>query len=519
MAENRETNTDLTNEEALLATIDEARGAVESSYDEFRSAYLKLQASYKKHLKIKSKAEAKPSARNLAKLQLSKQELSIVLKNFKSAEKKANDALIAYERAQEKYADYQISIGNKREAKRILRASERYLKSAEKKNERIVTLASDTVSAYELEAEMSDSVTDSDYESQTADSVASRQQSTAQQQRYEAPPHMYPPYYDPYMARPGISIAPVNVDVSAMVESAVKETVAKLQQALDARLAEYIAALRLPEINLNATAQQEAPQAEPATPVAEAPVTEPVAEDVPVAEEPVEEAPVTEAQTTEPEQPEAPQTVESEQSEEPAEAPTVNEPVAAPAAQPASAPTATYTTSDVESVSALTTTLDALLAEIAKLTERAEALAETQRATNEMLRNSAREAQGIQVKQRLVNQEQEALVEAQAAIVEGNKMLAEKQQRIAEQQQATSETVATIIESQHNIDSALKASIQLQKTLIQSNTKNAELLTKQIAQANAMREAIPTARGRKPSAKKPQTEEIVTEENQDSTEQ
>ena len=52
MAENMETNIDVANEEAFLTAIDEARSAIELSYNEFRSAYSKLQAAHKKHLKI-----------------------------------------------------------------------------------------------------------------------------------------------------------------------------------------------------------------------------------------------------------------------------------------------------------------------------------------------------------------------------------------------------------------------------------------------------------------------------------
>ena len=121
------------------------------------------------------------------------------------------------------------------------------------------------------------------------------------------------------------------------------------------------------------------------------------------------------------------------------------------------------------------------LAELDKVVADVGALADKCRTIVEMQRSTSREMQGIEVKQRLVNQEQTALVEAQEVVLQHQKLISEKHSEITQAQAASVDAVNSIIKSQKQIDSSLRESIKAQKLLLGSKSKYVDKLNKQIA--------------------------------------
>ena len=152
----------------------------------------------------------------------------------------------------------------------------------------------------------------------------------------------------------------------------------------------------------------------------------------------------------------------------------------------ADSPDAALITDAAERIGNAAAALSTVLSDLDKVVADVGALADRCRAIVEMQRTTSREMQGIEVKQRLVNQEQTALIEAQEVVLQHQRLIAEKHTEISGAQTAMADAVNSIIESQRSIDASLKESIKAQKSLLGSNAKYIERLNKRIEMAEAV---------------------------------
>ena len=120
-------------------------------------------------------------------------------------------------------------------------------------------------------------------------------------------------------------------------------------------------------------------------------------------------------------------------------------------------------------------------------------ISEAQRAVIDMQRSFARDMQGVQVKQKLVNAEQTELIEAQEVVLQHQKLIKEQHEAIFAKEDESLAAISDILTKQGEVEAHIKSSIQTQKSIIQANVKNSELqrelIEKQGELATAQREA------------------------------
>ena len=100
-----------------------------------------------------------------------------------------------------------------------------------------------------------------------------------------------------------------------------------------------------------------------------------------------------------------------------------------------------------------------------------------QKQTNDSLRRIMRDQQGIQVSLRVVSQDQAEVNAQQAAVVESQKLVVEQQQALADAQNGMIETQNAVITTQSGLNDAMKAVMQAQKEILHTQNR--------IAQGNA----------------------------------
>ena len=127
-----------------------------------------------------------------------------------------------------------------------------------------------------------------------------------------------------------------------------------------------------------------------------------------------------------------------------------------------------------------------VIAELDKVISDVGVIVDKCRTVVEMQRSVTREMQGIEVKQRLVNQDQTALIESQDTVFRNQKAISEKHAQIGEAQALAADAVTRIIESQKAIDASLKESIKVQKSLLGSNSKYIDKLNKKIEKSESL---------------------------------
>ena len=260
-----------------------------------------------------------------------------------------------------------------------------------------------------------------------------------------APRPAYAPMPEPEVHRQSVKIEPVSVDISDKVEQAVDFAMKKLSASLEKKIESYIANLVIPM---------------PEMPVMPAPVQ------VPVYSGGVS------AQSTE-----------------------IAEKVA-------------------EDEDVIIEKLTALLAGLRKITEeyvklnaayvemanKQKDISELQKQTNDMQRLTAREAQGVQVNQKVINTDQVTVAQEQAIIYETQKSVTEKQKLISESQVNMQDQQKAVIDTQAALEDAMKVVmntqrdiIATQQAIIAGNNRNIEtqkeLTTLQVETANMQKEA------------------------------
>lgn len=234
---------------------------------------------------------------------------------------------------------------------------------------------------------------------------------------YAQPTYVQPPYpgYG-YDAQP--KVAPVSIDVSAIVEKAIAATMQKFSEALDKRIETYMENYQL---NLPAQAQSGKTYG---------------AEEIAAVEATI---------------------LEDEQF------------------------LLDKLTAMMDNLKTLTAQVAELSAAYAEIASKSADANELQKQTNDMQRRTLREQQGIQVSQRVISQDQVAVAQSQTALAEQQKVAQERQQAITEAQAAMEETQRVVAENQATLEESMKTVMQSQKDIIAAqqalmagNSKNAE---------------------------------------------
>ncbi|MBQ8719406.1 MAG: hypothetical protein IJY65_00020 [Clostridia bacterium] len=208
--------------------------------------------------------------------------------------------------------------------------------------------------------------------------------------------------YEEY--RPQIRFAPVSLDISDKVERAVDFAIQKLTEALEEKIGEYAKGLNLPALESKACEGEKVAQ--------------------PMADSDVQ---------------------------------AVIEKTGALA----------------EGVSALMARLDAMAADLSRISDsyqqienKLREINEAQKQTNDMQRSTAREAQGVQVNQRLINQEQNDIAHEQALLREMQKGASEKQKILTEAQAQLLDSQKTVLETQATLEESMKTVMRTQRDII-----------------------------------------------------
>jgi len=170
------------------------------------------------------------------------------------------------------------------------------------------------------------------------------------------------------------------------------------------------------------------------------------------------------------------------------------------AAASAEATTATLS-GDVSEINSAIESVNKLIAEAKAQAEKANELAQAQRTVGEMQKGFARDAQGIQVKQKLVMQEQSATAEGQDEISALQKQISDKQAELINLQKQRLAMIEELITNQEELAATLKAALASQRALINTSARNTEQLSRQISDAQEVQEAMRALRGKKTQKK------------------
>ena len=126
-----------------------------------------------------------------------------------------------------------------------------------------------------------------------------------------------------------------------------------------------------------------------------------------------------------------------------------------------------------EGISALMAKLEAMTADLSRLNEsyrqieeKIHEISEAQKQTNDMQRTTAREAQGVQVNQRVINKEQNEVAHEQVLLQQMQKGATEQQKILTEAQAQMQESHKAALESQATLEESMKAVLRTQRDII-----------------------------------------------------
>ena len=229
-------------------------------------------------------------------------------------------------------------------------------------------------------------------------------------------------YYNPYnpYAAPqpqNVNIAPVSIDITPMVENALKAAMAKFTKALDSRVNAYVE--NLPAV----------------TPIAGA--------DAPVA------APVSS------------QTVAMADKVADDEKFVLDKLVTL-----------------LENLKEATEKLGELSASYAAIADKQKEAVDSARRVNDMQRALSRELKGVQANQKVVTQDQVAVTEEQTVVLEHQKAVIERQKQLTEEQVALGDVQRAVIETQAELEKNMQDLVRKQKNIAAKQQALAESLEK-----------------------------------------
>ncbi len=430
--------------EVFLVNIDAGKRALIQEKAEYRDAVKKLVSVHKKYLSVRRKSEGKSTTRKNSRLSRAEDDVRLAVNVAEDSERRAMNLLKKCEDECNALFDYYFKNGKQRLAKKENDKFDKYYLKEETEIKRIGFPVKDIVESF------SENKPERNERPLTDESVAYRQTQRTASPRPEnnygyPPPHGYdtgvphyppypPRYYDPYAYRQSVNISPVNLDVTGIVEEAIKDTMDRFAQTLEKRLDAY------------EKAAEES--------------VEKVQEQVPVIPDEVIEV-------------------------------------------------AQKGNEAVEKISELLSRLEGILQSVNELG----------RTINDMQRTALRDMQGVQVKQKLVNQEQDALAEEQELARQRQAIVAENQKNLNERIASLVDAVDLLAKTHAENEASLKAALSGQKSTAQSAAKSLELQkelsAKQLELALAVREAISAQKQAEKILKGP----ISRKRNQHSTEE
>lgn len=233
--------------EVFLINIDAGKKALVQEKAEFRDAVKRLVSVHKKYLNVKRKYDAKSSTRKSSRLSRAEEEVRLAVSVVEESERRAINLLKKNEQECNALFDYYFKNGKQRLAKKENDKFDKYYIKEEAEIKRIGFPAKDIIEFFsEDKIEKKERPVSDEYTEPKSRSSAR----PGPQFNYGYPPPdfdmgepYYPPYppryYDPYSYRQSVNISPVNLDVSAVVEDAVRETMDKFVKTLEKRLEPY----------------------------------------------------------------------------------------------------------------------------------------------------------------------------------------------------------------------------------------------------------------------------------------
>ena len=387
----------------LRAKIAEYQKAIKHEFGNFKKAAKVYAGATEVYKKAKANYDRKPKAKLERKLYAAADALEATFRRYKAVYKTIESYFDSVEENYNEICDLLDMNGSRRKMEKTAVEFEQYKDWLESK---LAALSAGIVELAEDDADETPAEEDTEDET-TAVAAANA----------PAAPVV------PQVAVSPVSVSPVVIDISSVVENAIENTMAKFSAKMDKKLAEYFDNLVLP-------------QAEGATTVVKEIVKETVAAPAPVAN----------AETTE-----ATVALEGE---------------------------ILAKEQDIYAkLVAMSEEINAMLAALEATSTKQKDLNGMQKQTNDTLRRIMRDQQGIQVSLRVVNQDQAEVNAQQAAVVESQKLVVEQQQALADAQNGMIETQSAVIATQSGLNDAMKAVMQAQKDIL--NTQN------KIAQGNA----------------------------------
>jgi hypothetical protein len=275
-------------------------------------------------------------------------------------------------------------------------------------------------------------------------------------QPYYMPPFYMPPY--PYQAPPQVNTAPVSIDISPIVENAVKSAMEKFTSVLSSRIDAYSATL--PELSVNKS--NDSVSLGSAETIVE--MAGKIADD---------------------------------------EQFVLDKLLAL-----------------LENIKGVTEQLSELAAACNELGEKQRTASESVRRVNDMQRTLSRELQGVQAKQKIINQDQMSVTEEQHVVYEHQKTALERQNIISEAQKSVSDAQLTVMENQKLLEKSVRDLLGTKDSGIGTkqkprSKKEAKPTTDTKSEAPATAEE-PQAASAAPELKEPESEPIELELDKES---
>ncbi len=426
----------------LKRKIEATKALVKNKYSICSVAAKKLAAFYDELVKADENREIKNNSKSVARYAKAESEFKLSKREYLSF------VAIFDELVEEVKALYEelIAVESPRAGRKLgSEASKFEMRMAVQRDKLLERVRTVDISDSEYEQRAKDPTPPTRDEFPAEERHEKRYEATAPQRdtsQYHTPhaAQFYPPYdmYRPYPPQ-GVSIAPASIDISGVVEDAVNTAMQKFKAVFEKRANEYVASM--PD-----TVSQES-----------APIEAPVGKNG-----------------------EAILEMESD---------------------------------ILEGERSIMDRLLALIANMKELSERMTELgasymqlsnaqsdaAEAQKKVNDMQRATVREIQGVQVNQKLINQEQAAVTGEQAALIEQQKANLENQKlieaafaEIAEMQKSLAEAQSAVSESERELIASQKGIISSVQSALNASAKNVELqreLTERQNEATALQKS------------------------------
>ena len=411
---------------AKLERVEEKQNDLKGLKKEIKHNVRVLEAKGRSYDKIRLRADEKPSARNLNKLNKAESELEFARDSMLKSVKDARDTVASVSKDCESVSEFYHTSGNRSKAKKYGKMAERIYSREEAEIEKMSLSVSEYTLGAQYEEPECNEAEASCEEVQTTPAAQTTAQNKAQSQAQPQQPQnpfqnqfsQYPPFYflptycDP-TASQGSATVEVTDELRDAIKEAVKECVTPMFAALEAKILDAMS-----EIKVTAVCEASAN-------VVAAP------EEAEIKEEPMAEV------------------------------------VALPSTESVAA-----ISSEIKKI---IESLENIVLDAENINKKVGEISEAQRAVIDMQRSFARDMQGVQVKQKLVNADQAELVEAQEVVLQHQKLIKEQHEAIFAKEDESLAAISDILAKQGEVEAEIKSTIQTQKSIIQANVKNNEL--------------------------------------------